>query len=278
MKPVFIIVALVLTMVSNGHSETSRENTGDQSERRIPQRIVVPAFFELGSDWEAIEAAGTAVRAVVPELSFSQIDPKTNPELLKKAKAQFRALRKKGQKVLGYVSTQNGRRDRALIDKDISNWYALYHKELDGIFFDEGPQCDDNMKGFYSKLIRNLKQKHPKRNFVMLNAPQFPNEWVIQVADLVILWEETATAYNTKYGALGARCALIPPPKWWSKSRYFTRVAHIIHTAPADQMPDLVKLARRRGAGNVYVFDGTSGAYKGLPAYWLDLVKEVQKP
>ena len=188
------------------------------------------------------------------------------------AKQQFTRCRRVGQKVLGYVSTKSGQRPIADIEADIVNWYSLYTEYIDGIFFDEGPQFDDTMKSFYSNLISTFRSYHPGQ-VVFLNAPQFPNEWVVSVADYVILWEESQYAYTHQYVALIPGGLTTPPPAWWTDPKWSHHIVHIVHTTPTpNDMRSVIKLSKKRGARHVYVYDGTSANYGQLSSYWVDLL------
>lgn len=241
--------------------------------RRIfRQQVVVPAFFPLGPDWAAIEQAGNSVSIVVPEHSFSTVDPLANPKLLEEARKQFARCRRAGQKVLGYVSTMSGQRNIADIEDDIKNWYSRYFEYIDGIFFDEGPQFDDTTKPFYDKVIGDFRMNHPGQ-VVLLNAAQFPNEWVVRLADYVILWEESQNAYIHQYVALVPGGLTIPPPAWWTNPKWSNRIVHIVHSTPTtNDMRAVIKLSKTRRAKHIYVYDGTSASYGNLPAYWGDLL------
>jgi Spherulation-specific family 4 len=242
------------------------------------QRLAVPAFFPLGDDWTRIEQAGSKVHLVVPEFSFSTVDPATNPDLLKAARQQFARCRNKGQKILGYVSTQGGARNRAAIDADIDRWFARYPTQLDGIFFDEGPVAWVDTEAFYTDLIGGFKARHPQRSLAMLNAPQYPHEWVLAEADFVILWEEDEAAYVNHYGALDANQNVIAPPGWWKKRANRNRIVHVVHGCPGAKLGNVVRLSKKRNAGRLYVFDGGSGAYDRLPTYWKKLLQAACAP
>jgi hypothetical protein len=274
-----VIAGAALGLVPNPYEAEAR--------RRIrPMRLAVPAFWgfssatDPGPFWRAVEAAGKNVRFAVAEYSLSQVDPVTNPDLWNTAKQQFSRCRNRGQQILGYVSTQNGNRSRQQIDADLDAWYARYPAQLDGIFLDEGPMFDDSKRAFYEDLISDIKQTYPGRTTVMLNAPQFPNEWVVQTADNVILWEERAEVYldPTKYQALGPGGLLVGVPSWWKNRKWTSSITHIIHTCPtAQQMATVVRLARKRNAGSVYVYDGDSSSYGRLPSYWKKELKALAR-
>jgi len=267
-----------------GTNEAEARETA-RRKRRI-MKIAVPAFWgfssatDPGPFWQAVEQAGKKVRIVVAEYSLSQVDTGSNPDLWNTAKQQFNRCRSRGQQILGYVSTRNGTRPRQEIDSDLNAWYARYPTQLDGIFLDEGPQFDDSKRAFYEGLIADIKQTYPWRTTVLLNAPQFPNEWVVQTADHVILWEEKADTYldPNKYQALGPGGLLVGVPSWWRNLKWTNSITHIIHTCPTtQQMSTVMGMARKRNAGNVYVYDGNSSSYNRLPSYWTEEQKALAR-
>lgn len=232
------------------------------------QRITVPAFFVLGPDWQRLEQAGRAINIIVPEASIG-LDAQLPAPVIEQYRDQFQRCRNNGQKILGYVSTRSGGRDRQAIDADIQSWFNRYPTQLDGIFFDEGPVFDNTTQQFYTTLINDFKTGRPANNTVLLNAAQFPNEWVMQVADSVILWEEKQSAYLNQYTAIGAGGSVVGVPAWWTNPQYINRIIHVVWNCPtAAEMRNIVALSQSRGAGNVYVYDGNSSAYNHLPAYW----------
>src|SRR5207248_11700988 len=74
---------------------------GFASPTKYPQKLAIPAYFPLNSDWSTIQGAGSYVGIVVPEASFEN----ASGSELEPARNQFSALRQVGQKVLGYVAT-----------------------------------------------------------------------------------------------------------------------------------------------------------------------------
>src|SRR5438874_486119 len=102
------------------------------------QHIAVPAYFGLNADWTRIEQAAGTVKIVVPDLSFNTL----TGSALTNAQAQFDRCRQRGQLILGYVDTGSGQRSMQLINTDITQWFTSYPTQLDGIFFDDGPELD----------------------------------------------------------------------------------------------------------------------------------------
>ncbi len=234
------------------------------------------------------------------------------PKLVDEAKLKAPSLR-----VLGYVPTDSATqavpnapilsgqprqsyRTLADIKGYVDHWYRLC-PNLDGIFFDEGPAAYRftgltpgppattippgwtvvaEVQQFYVDLYNHVKAKAPLGTHVILNASEFMDEWVMgppshpPVADTVELFEGECAKYEHRYRA-----------QTWISKYPVDRIIHVIHTcrgyrclSDRDEMIRMVALAQERGAGNVYVFDGTSSAYDKLPTYWTDEVTAVLDP
>lgn len=239
-----------------------------------------------------------------PTVSFNQflmqLGPwgSVAPQLVQDAHAQAPGLL-----VLGYVPTDSATavlpkapvfenpprqpyRTLADIQSYVDHWYRLC-PTLDGIFFDEGPApwrftgaqsgmtfkvgytVDPLIEKFYKDIYDHVKTKTSGRGtHVMLNASEFMDQWVMGVADTVGLFEGDYIKYESKY-------KLQP----WISNYPPVRIYHLIHSCQGfnfmsdqDQMIRMVAVAQERGAGLVYVFDGTSAAYNKLPSYWTDEV------
>jgi hypothetical protein len=234
----------------------------------IAQRIALPAFFVFdrqgnSADWQLLEQSGESVNIVVPDASVG-LDSRLSATVVQRYRDQFQRCRNNGQKILGYVSTRSGARSRQDIDTDIESWFDRFPTQLDGVFLDEGPVGDNSTQQFYTALINDFKTSRPTRNVVLLNASQFPNEWVIQVADYVITWERDQQSYLNNYRASGGGV-----PAWWTDPQYVDRIVHIVYGSPiAAEMDNIITLSKNRGAGLVYVFDRNSTGYGRLPSYW----------
>jgi hypothetical protein len=255
----------------------------------MPQKLVVPAYFEMKgagvAGWRRIEEATSSVAIVIPDGSFPYLDTQ-NPEALPCVRKQFGRCQQNGQKVLGYVSTRIKEQGKVLrpiadVKARIDKWYEVYPSHIDGIYFDEGPMDADPAQNFYEQLIAEVKRR-PARNTIMLAAPEFAQEWVMQMADqeyFVVLWEDPLDKYLNQYGA----------EEWWARPEYTNKIAHIVlgcryTRRPAiglpatnhehgdilhrDVMLQTLALSSRRNAGLSYVVDWSEYKYSGLPEYF----------
>ncbi len=138
-----------------------------------------------------------------------------------------------GRKVLGYVPTDDATgsvrkpqtldgkapkafRTLAHIKKYVDYWYAWPGLRIDGIYFDEGPLPSRFTGGnpnppdtttvapvvrrFYEQLYAYVKKKNNARDkVVMLNASEFQEKWVMDVADVVEVFEGDIDKYEQRY-------------------------------------------------------------------------------
>jgi len=267
-------------------------------------RLAVPAFFGLNQDWARLEAAGDAVRIVVPEQSFPDLAAK---DAVAKAAAQqqFQRLRNKGTLVLGYVFSRTGgaATDSLLTEAQllagrpgpggtkipgVDDWYAQFPNQISGIYFDNAVLWPDangaatypvgpggaqwTAQQFWTDFVAKLRLAHPGIA-VMLLAGQCPDEWVVQVPDYALLWEEQYSVYAEKfYPLLNNAPALIP--SWWRNPAYLDKISHTVTGCPAGAVQNVLELCRERNAGNVFMIDVTGG-YPALPPYWNDLLWNI---
>lgn len=267
-------------------------------------RLAVPAFFGLAETftdttgqtrqcWPTIQAAASAVRIVVPDGSFPALAA-GDPNAKKAAQDQFNALRSNGMLVLGYVFSRTGGGatdpllSEAQITAAVDAWYTQFPAQLDGIYFDNAVLWPDaggaatypvgpggaqwTAQSFWTDVAGQLRQSRPGIN-IMLLAGQCPDEWVVQVADYALMWEEAYSVYASSfYPLVNNAPAMIPP--WWKNPAYLNKISHTVTGCPAANVQGVLELCRERNAGNVYMIDIT-GSYPRLPPYWDDVVWNV---
>ncbi len=185
----------------------------------------------------------------------------------------------------------------------INQWYTLT-PTIDGIFFDEGPAPyrftgDPNsttiaqpVRSFYHAiydcvLAKPVRPGSPNANpVVMLNASEYTDSdgwWIMEnnaqsqfrACDIALLYEGTSAKYVTPCDPVNpdGRIQYCPGP-WWGNYPA-ERIAHTVHSCPISDLCRVVALGKQRGAGYVYVFDGTSSGYNRLPTYWREEVLVV---
>src|SRR5262249_14042298 len=158
-----------------------------------------------------------------------------------------------GKKVLGYVDTgyfglADQRRTRLgslapadwfmQIEADINTWYRLYGASMDGIFFDDGFNAcgaGDEYADWYRELNDYAKRQHPGA-LTVLNPGTVVPQCYDGTADVLLTYEGDANTYVNAYPQLG-----------WTPAD--SQLWHIVYGASADQIQNVVNLAKTRGAG-----------------------------
>jgi len=188
----------------------------------------------VNPDWVRIENAGQAVKIVVSDMTTLCAGYTGDTPAGPGTRTEFDKLRAPpySQLVLGYVDTAFSCRtedgvfnggDRLRDGGDggpcdgglpsnptsVNDWYKPddaggYAGHIDGIYFDDGSGAREDAGGplwtYYNGLYQRLRQEHTGpcdggRACVMLNAVQYPNDWVMSVADYVTTWERPLHGY-----------------------------------------------------------------------------------
>lgn len=216
-----------------------------------PAALAIPAFFaydtpENQANWQKIIAAGSKVGIVVPDQSFSQFDPATNPDAVAAAADLWRSLRSNGVAVLGYALAKGGQLAwedaQAAMDvkRQVDPWATLYGELISGIYLDVGPVASDpsfneasarsNYEAYYqgvraySTEIVGVPGEVPWR--VMVNAAQGSFDWLPANSDWQLVWEASwkdpmqpstvGYAYDSCWGYLDSSATVQRPvPSWW---------------------------------------------------------------
>ncbi len=251
------------------------------------QKLVVPGYFPVGSDWTRIENAGSSVSIVVALGGQGGFQTLVGAGLAD-AQAQFGRCRAAGQAVLGYVDTAHGPAGPRTVQDvadEVGLWYDKYSGYIDGIFLDNGPEfplggkTDQDYQDWYQWLSLYLLESYGV-NFLMLNASQYPYEWVAQTFPYVLIWENSYANYRSDatYKAIGPDGNLEAPPGWWSSATYQGQLAHVITDASSANIADIVSLSRSRGSPLVFIHNQTADSYSPLTPYFETEVTAITGP
>jgi hypothetical protein len=200
-------------------------------------------------DWMRIVQAGAAVKIVVPNLNNFDADAGTT-QCLSSPQAVVSCLRSNHTTlVLGYVDTSTARRtiDNILHGGDVTDagqrivsvddWYGRGDAgfppvgPIDGIFFDQGPVAgvapEDTLSAYYQTLYQDMKAMdggaptyqgacQPTSNApgqyacVMLNASQYPDDWVKRAADYATMYERPVHGSVILNPKTATKCPTLP--------------------------------------------------------------------
>lgn len=221
----------------------------DGGARRGTVKLVVPAYYQPGPEWQAIIAAAPTVGMII-------FNPANGPGMAAEpayttAIAQAQAA---GILVLGYVATSYGQRPQADIMADVNKYYDLYTPS--GIYFAEGPMAADctNLEDEYRQLTSLALSRDPKA-FLAIGTRFCPS--FIEFSDLMVEFAEDWTTYQSY---------TVPS---WMPANSPQRFCQFINSVPPEEASHALSLAVSNGAGWVFTTDGTQPNPWGmLPSYW----------
>ena len=225
------------------------------------QFLAIPAYFPPGSLWCRMEKGFPVVRIVV-------INPDNGPgrTVDSGSLAQVRQSQKAGLLVLGYVFTQYGSRDAAVVGSEIDKYHAWY--EVNGIFLDE-VSSNANYQAYYAAFNIAVKKRDPAA-LTVLNPGTMPDECYMSIADIMVTFEGPLATYLSDYEpAVWLR--RYPPDRFW----------HLIYAAPTSLLASqAIALSKQRGVGWIYVTPASvPNPWQSLPSnsYWANELALVQR-
>jgi hypothetical protein len=245
------------------------------------------AAYDPSTYWSSnFATAGSAVGIVVLDGSFATAGANS------KTTNWINSMEVQKQMVFGYVAVMHGSVDPPLImNKEVTNLH-MWYPQLTGIYLDEGPIDDGNQVQSNNQTTRQNYATYAAgiHNYgwkVMIEAGGYPFEWVMTVADYVLIWEGAPSLYETTETGYrpctGSPCSPNPlyptAPNWWNNR---SKIVHTIYGYTpgsgnyADQasVKQVLEKAWQRGAGYVYLTDASKPG--PFPPYWQDEVIAAQ--
>jgi len=211
-------------------------------------RLAVPSYTSpTAPEWNRWESLGPRIVGLMILNLNNGDDTRRNPDIV----AAVKRTQRSDILVLGYIHTGYGKRNPAEIRPKIDGVMESYG--VDGIFLDETP-TDCNAPGKYSpsnlayyEALADYIRGKPGKHLVVLNPGTLPeNDCWMKVSDILLTFEEpTLSNYETHY-----------VDREWTRRYGPERFWHLVYSVPsADEMRQIVKLARQRGVGWIYVTD-----------------------
>lgn len=216
-------------------------------------RLVVPAYFDQNSDWEATIASAPYVEFIVLNPNSG---PGEGPDPILQGYVQ--AAQAGGIKILGYIFTDLARRPLLELADEIRAYEAWYG--VDGIHID-GAEDDPEFLPYYRVLAGVIRATGPDgtNGIVFFNPGFVPDEGYMEIVDIV----ETYEWFYDRYAG-----AEFPD---WIDDYPASRFAHIIYETPSDEaaLQQVLDLAAQRNIGYLYITDRVdTETYRLLPSYW----------
>ncbi len=224
--------------------------------------LLVPAYFypeDKGiTDWQRLTAAASqvSITAIInPDSGAGSAYDADYGKVIGRFKAA-------GGTVLGYVSTDWGKRNLTSVQTDIDNYAAWY--PIDGLFFDE-TSTDSAGLAYYKNLTNYVHEKYSALS-LMANPGTIPIEDYIPLFDSVVIYEDPATNLSS-----------FNPPAYMAKysAQHF---GMLVIDGNKSVMEQQVAYAASHNFGYIYVNDRSvrNNEWNGLPAYWEAQVAAVQ--
>jgi hypothetical protein len=213
---------------------------------RKPQ-LVVPAYFHPAvrpRQWQWLAEHAALIRLVILNVASG---PGTKPQ------DEFRSavdlLHEAGVSVVGYVDTGYGGRDAQQVLAETGRYQDWYG--VQGVCLDQVATSAENL-GHYAAIADRLRAMGAQ--VVFFNHGAHPDPGYVNHADLIGTFEGTWQAYQR-----------LRVPGWtrrWPSSKWH----HVVHSVPAELIPDAWRLAARRKAGAIYITERSGpNPYDGLP-------------
>jgi Spherulation-specific family 4 len=208
--------------------------------------LAVPAYFHPARDaatWALLTRRAAEVGLVVVNPS-SGVGAATDPAYLGIGAGPWRST------VVGYVDTAYAR--RAL--DDVADEAAAYARRygVGSVFLDQVTSGPLDLP-HYRELARRLRAAGAQR--VVLNPGTVPHPGYLEIADVVVTFEDTAQRYR-QWRPAAAPVGL-------------AATCHLVHGAPVATHRDVLVKAARLGAGYAFVTDRTlPNPWDGLPGGW----------
>lgn len=220
----------------------------------LEQHPLVPAYFypaEGANPWPELCSSPDAATVIV--------NPDSGPgrDLVPEYAEVIDDCRAEGQRVIGYVGTDYAERPLAEVQADIDRYEDLYGVE--GIFLDEMSSDDTPaVRAYYRQLRAHVEAEDADR--LVVGNPGWADEttaWHVEVADVVVAFEDTAAAYRS-WAA----------PSWTLRAPAET-IGHLVHTTGPVDVARVQDLSVQRNAGHIYITDDVLGnPWDTLPSYW----------
>jgi Spherulation-specific family 4 len=215
--------------------------------RSVVPRLLVPAYFHPGADpddWARMASAAAQIRMVILNPASGPGDAPEQAYL-----DAVRRLRDAGVQVIGYADTNYAQRPSQDALADIRSYLDWY--DVAGVMFDRvSAQLADLQQ--YALLARRARQAGA--SVVAFNHGVHPHPAYARHADVLGTFEGPWGIYLEQ-----------AVPRWtrsWPADRFY----HVVHSVPAEQLPNAFLLAGRRRAGCVFATDlGGGNPYRRLP-------------
>lgn len=208
----------------------------------------IPAYFHPATSrdaWAVLASLGSRPSFVVVNV-YNGPGGAPDPDYL----PAVAALQAAGVRTIGYVDTDYGRRDPAVITDEVARYARWYG--ITGVFMDQVSASLADLD-HYAGCV--LAARTAGAQLVVLNPGTEPHPGYVDLADVTVTFEGSWAMYQA---ATQSGWVTQFPPQ---------RFCHLVHTVPVDEIPAGVRLAQRRHVETVFLTDGNGDhPWDRLPA------------
>lgn len=236
------------------------------------QSIAIPAYKYpetwKPSDpyWDSIINAGsTKVPLLVMNPNSGPGNAVSNDYVVTMQKAKAAGIR-----MVGYVRTGYGTKSEKDVFAEIDSWYSMYGDYISGIFFDEVKDSPDTL--CYMSVINNYVKRKHNNGLTIANPGIHISDEIAPYADIFMTVEISGNTYINNYPQ--------PHSKFEEDPANQNRIFHVLYNVSSSDRAEVLRLARERNAGFVFITDdgneaNTENQFDQLPTYFTDLTNDV---
>jgi len=199
--------------------------------------LAIPAYFHPAvspEEWAGLVSLARETRFVVVNVHNGpgeELDPAYVPVV--------EALKAAGIRTLGYVDTDYGRREPAVVEQEVTTYRQRYG--LQGVFMDQVSGGLDQLDHYAQCVVAARTAGAP---FVVLNAGAEPHPGYVDLANITVTFEGPWSKYKS-----------LEVSDW--VHRYpAKRFCHLVHSMPRGTLPKGIDLAAQRHVGSVFLTEG----------------------
>ena len=249
--------------LADDDQERQRKVVAAGASRRL--RLLVPAYIYPSGDgrkeWQRLFDAASKVEIVA--IANPNSGPGTERSL--DYAAIFTEASDQGITLVGYVSTDYGKRPQAEIKQDVDTWFRLY-PQVRGFFFDQQPRDGRDVARF-TELRNYVKGK--LRDPLVITNPGIP-------CDEAYLAQAVSNVTCVFVNFQGFEQFELPAPLTAYEASRFAALPYNIPDIEA--MRTIVKDAVIKRIGYLYISDAKPpNQWSKLPAYWEAEVDAVSR-
>ena len=211
------------------------------------QSQIIPAYKYPTGAWEKDTYWDTVHKLGGGKIPYTIINPasgageKTDPNYSKLVDDNIAA----GIKNIGYIRTIYQSRPIEEVKAEVDKYLKYYGKDkIHGFFFDEIDSQSNGSTAYMAELYRYVKSKAGNKT-VIANPGTHITDDIAPYADIFVTTEVGANQYINGYEK--------PKSAFENDPKNASRIYHMIHDVPPEQYDQVLKLARERNAGWVYI-------------------------